>query len=293
MVSKFAIIALAVAALAVLETEAKAVPVPAAEPMPMVVDVFGSPLLFARDKRASAYRTYPQRTMMFTGFYRPTRHSEDDQAGGVYAQGGSVGGGAYFGKQPQYLNQHDGPQPVDEPEISSADAEASPAAPEDDGQEEPQAQEHESSEQQPQENPDTEAENPIFHDSPKPEKPVQKQPSKSKKGKKIPTPSEDESDEYDADEEDEPVSPFRPGKGKPNKQYPSLNNFFPMVFSFPRGTAGRRGSSSGSVDSIPGMITAIANSFSTGKGGIASSVATAYGGSSTKKPRRPSQSPAH
>jgi len=67
-------------------------------------------------------------------------------------------------------------------------------------------------------------------------------------------------------------------KGNRRRQgYPHLNNFFPMVFSFPR-LATRAGSSG----SLPGAITAIANSYSTGKGGVASSVATAYGGSPSK-----------
>lgn len=91
------------------------------------------------------------------------------------------------------------------------------------------------------------------------------------------TPVTDESDE-DEDEEDydddQPAVPFVPFKGNRRRQkFPHLNNFFPMVFSFPR--VATRAGSSGS----PGTITAIANSYSTGKGGVASSVATAYGGS--------------
>lgn len=79
------------------------------------------------------------------------------------------------------------------------------------------------------------------------------------------------------EEDDEPVVPFVPFKGNRRRQgYPHLNNFFPMVFSFPR-----LGTRAGSSGSLPGAITAIANSFSTGKGGVASSVATAYGGSPT------------
>ena len=95
------------------------------------MDMFGSPLMIVRDKRASNTNPYAQRAMLFTGFYRPTRRSPaGGQAGGIYAQGNSVGGGAYFG-QPQYLRE-EGPEPADEPEIVSADAEASPAAPEHD-----------------------------------------------------------------------------------------------------------------------------------------------------------------
>lgn len=90
------------------------------------------------------------------------------------------------------------------------------------------------------------------------------------------TSEEDDEDEVD-DEDDEPVVPFIPFKGNKRRQgYPNLNNFFPMVFSFPK--LATRAESSGS---FPGAITAIANSYSTGKGGVASSVATAYGGSPT------------
>lgn len=85
---------------------------------------------------------------------------------------------------------------------------------------------------------------------------------------------DDDEDEMDEDD-DEPNVPFVSFKGNRRHQnYPHLNNFFPMVFSFPR-SATRAGSS----ESLPGAITAIANSYSTGKGGVASSVATAYGGS--------------
>ena len=95
--------------------------------------------------------------------------------------------------------------------------------------------------------------------------------------------AEDDEEEYEDEEDDEPLaSPVVPSKGNKGRRnkYPSLNNYFPMVFTFPRGV-GRRGSSSSGADSIPGMITAIANSYSTAKGGVASSVARAYGGAPT------------
>lgn len=53
---------------------------------------------------------------MLTGYYRPSKGLIDNQAGSVYAQGASVGGGAYF-EQPRYLMV----QP-DERQISTADA---------------------------------------------------------------------------------------------------------------------------------------------------------------------------
>lgn len=96
----------------------------------------------------------------------------------------------------------------------------------------------------------------------------------TKKPHKTPIFDEEDEDEEDEDD-DQPAVPFVPFKGNRRRQkFPHLNNFFPMVFSFPR-LATRAGSSG----SVPGTITAIANSYSTGKGGVASSVATAYGGS--------------
>lgn len=100
---------------------------------------------------------------------------------------------------------------------------------------------------------------------------------RNKKTQKTPVDTSEEDDEeevYD-EEDDEPVVPFVPFKGNKRRQgYPNLNNFFPMVFSFPR-----LPTRAGSSGSFPDAITAIANSYSTAKGGIASSVATAYGGS--------------
>lgn len=85
--------------------------------------------------------------------------------------------------------------------------------------------------------------------------------------------SDDDEDSVESEDDDEEDSkPFVPFKSNKRGEMPNnLNNFFPMIFSFPK--SGARGGSS------PGTITAIANSFSTGKSGIASSVATAYGGS--------------
>lgn len=98
----------------------------------------------------------------------------------------------------------------------------------------------------------------------------------TKKPHKTPvTDDEDEDEDEEDEDDDQPPVPFVPFKGNRRRQkFPHLNNFFPMIFSFPR-LATRAGSSG----SVPGTITAIANSYSTGKGGVASSVATAYGGS--------------
>lgn len=96
-----------------------------------------------------------------------------------------------------------------------------------------------------------------------------------KKNRKPPVAVDDDEEE---DEDDDELSvPFVPFKGNRRRQnYPNLNNFFPMMFSFHG--ANTRSGTSGS-GSPPGAITAIANSYSTAKGGVASSVATAYGGS--------------
>ena len=140
-----------------------------------------------------------------------------------------------------------------------------------------------------QDNSESEAEKPASNpEAVEPQQPTHKTPSKShsKAGKKMPMPAaaaEDDEEEYEDEEDDEPLaSPVVPSKGNKGRRnkYPSLNNYFPMVFTFPRGV-GRRGSSSSGADSIPGMITAIANSYSTAKGGVASSVARAYGGAPT------------
>lgn len=64
---------------------------------------------------------------MFTGYYRPVRRtSNGGQATGVFAQGNAVTGGAFFGGMHTPRLQG-GPQPIDEPEVSSASAQAAPA----------------------------------------------------------------------------------------------------------------------------------------------------------------------
>lgn len=114
---------------------------------------------------------------------------------------------------------------------------------------------------------------------PDPEAPsVLIKPPPVKKGKKTPVPVDDDEDDEDEDEDETPYVPFLPGKGNRRQggYVPNLNNLFPMMFSFPG--LSRQAGSSGTP---PGVVTAIANSYSTGKGGVASSVATAYGGSPT------------
>lgn len=110
---------------------------------------------------------------------------------------------------------------------------------------------------------------------------------KSSNGKKTVVVREEETDQDNEEEnedneeddvDDDELSPIVPFKGpskRRNNNLPNLNNIFPMVFRFPNSY---RKNSNG--ETLPELITAIANSYSTGKGGVASSVATAYGGPS-------------
>lgn len=92
-----------------------------------MLDPYGNPIVFLREKR-TAVHPYPHRAMMFTGYYRPVRRSsQGGQATGVFAQGNAVSGEAFFaGMQPPHLNN--GPEPIEEPEVSSAEAQAAPGA---------------------------------------------------------------------------------------------------------------------------------------------------------------------
>ncbi|XP_011872850.1 PREDICTED: SKI family transcriptional corepressor 2 [Vollenhovia emeryi] len=305
----FALIAIAST---VAMAESRVIP---AEPLSITLDAYGNPVMFLREKRA-ALRPYPHRTMMFAGYYRPIRRtSNGGQATGVFAQGNAVSGEAFFGDvhAPHFK---DGPEPIEEPEVSSAEAQAAPEEEQEHEyhrhhHEEEQHHHHDEEEQLHRDEPHYHHHHhhqdslvpqghhesdqiPLTTEIAQPtEKPitatvvsaVRPKVHHSKKTHKTPiTVDADDDDEDDADEEDdEPAVPFVPFKGNRRRQgYPHLNNFFPMVFSFPR-LATRAGSSG----SLPGAITAIANSYSTGKGGVASSVATAYGGSPTGKKRRP------
>ncbi|XP_043287861.1 uncharacterized protein [Venturia canescens] len=270
------------------------------KPVAVTVDSYGNPVVYLRDKRAPA--GYPQRTMMFTGYYRPVRRSNDAQATGVFAQGNAVSGGSYVAEKPDYLER--GPEPIDDSGLSSSEAEAAPNPVEQDAQDEQQVKYTPGKGQYDDEAPNQEhdkqsadpADPPVVEDAaPEPTK-ATKRPTKTvrpQKTKKRPTVSEsdeeyeDESDD-DFDDDDEPGAPFIPFKSNRRRNnMPNLNNFFPMVFSFPRGIA--RGGSA-DYDSTPGMITAIANSYSTGKkGGVASSMATAYGGAPQGKKHRRAQ----
>ncbi|XP_018339159.1 PREDICTED: uncharacterized protein LOC108746721 [Trachymyrmex septentrionalis] len=317
MVNYISFVLIAMASVAIAES--RVIP---AKPISVTLDTYGNPVMFLREKR-TAVRPYPHRTMMFTGYYRPIRRTNNSgQATGVFAQGNAVSGEAFFGGM-HTPHLKGGPEPIEESEVSSAEAQAAPAPEEQEREyhhhrnevhrhEEEQHHEHRHDEEeqlhpddphyhyhhhhqdslipqghheleqipltteiaQPTEKPftATEASRPKMHHT-----------KKTHKTPVIVNADDDDDDEDEVDEEDdEPVVPFVPFKGRRRQKYPHLNNFFPMVFSFPR-LATRAGSSG----SVPGAITAIANSYSTGKGGVASSVATAYGGSPTGKKQRP------
>lgn len=86
-------------------------------------------------------------------------------------------------------------------------------------------------------------------------------PPKRKTNRKIKAEEED-----DVGEEDSAIVPNKPG------------SYFPIVF---RGYGGRSGAGGSG-----GGVTAIANSYSTGKGGVATSHATAYGGPAPSKSKK-------
>lgn len=93
-----------------------------------MLDSYGNPIVFLREKR-TAVHPYPHRAMMFTGYYRPVRRSNHGgQATGVFAQGNSVSGEAFFGGLQQQSRLKNGPEPIEEPEVSSAEAHAAPGA---------------------------------------------------------------------------------------------------------------------------------------------------------------------
>ncbi|XP_012149864.1 uncharacterized protein LOC105663708 isoform X2 [Megachile rotundata] len=305
-----------VVAAVVAVAESRAIP---AEPI--MLDPYGNPIVFLREKR-TAVHPYPHRAMMFTGYYRPVRRSSHGgQATGVFAQGNAVSGEAFFGGM-QAPHLKNGPEPIEEPEVSSAEAEAAPEpehpysqdeqTQEQEYQPEEQVHQHQQEEQYPQEEVQEEQHKqhlPPQNEQPEPEaaptlsteaspvtlaeeshpsievtttRPKVQHGKKTKKTQVVVEEDDDDDEEYD----DEPVVPFVPFKGNRRRQnYPNLNNFFPMVFSFP-GASSR----SGAPGSPPGAVTAIANSYSTGKGGVANSVATAYGGSHNGK-KKPAPTP--
>ncbi|XP_011304032.1 uncharacterized protein [Fopius arisanus] len=224
-------------------TEARSL---AKAPVSIVLGPNAREMLMMRSKRHPV--PYPQRALMISGYYRPTR---SDPLTGVFAQ-----------------------EPADD--VTSAAAEAAPDG--GDGNEENYSDDR--TDEQPQDDIQ-----PYGTDAPGSDKSITgennpaKRPVKANKAtKKNKKTTADESEEEVEEESDEEEL-----YDKKRGRLPNFNNFFPMVFRFPN-SYGHRGSES--EGSPPGMITAIANSYSTGKGGIASSIATAYGGTPNGKKKR-------
>lgn len=90
-------------------------------------------------------------------------------------------------------------------------------------------------------------------------------------------PAGEDSEEEEEEEDDEPLF-FVRRKGKGRSQGPVYNSYFPIVFGaypgFGVGSGREREDGNGNN---PGVATAIANSYSTGRGAVATSHATAYG----------------
>ncbi|CAL1681854.1 unnamed protein product [Lasius platythorax] len=287
--------------------ESRVVP---AKPTSGILDPDSSPIMFLREKRTVA-RPYPHRAMMFTGYYRPIRRTGNGQATGLFAQGNAVSGETFFSGMHHAPHLKDGPEPIEESEVSSAQAHAAPASDEEHhhhhyhhqnevyrhGEEQYHEHRHHEDETHHHHHQDSSTSQEHYEPEQIPltteiaqsaEEPTSTEVSvtrpkvhHTKKPHKTPVFDDEDEDEEDEDD-DQPAVPFVPFKGNRRRQkFPHLNNFFPMVFSFPR-VATRAGSSG----SVPGTITAIANSYSTAKGGVASSVATAYGGSPIGKKRR-------
>uniref|UniRef100_A0A0C9S1Y6 Uncharacterized protein n=1 Tax=Fopius arisanus TaxID=64838 RepID=A0A0C9S1Y6_9HYME len=246
-------------------TEARSL---AKAPVSIVLGPNAREMLMMRSKRHPV--PYPQRALMISGYYRPTR---SDPLTGVFAQGNAVSGRSSLGgSHPNYLQS--GPEPADD--VTSAAAEAAPDG--GDGNEENYSDDR--TDEQPQDDIQ-----PYGTDAPGSDKSITgennpaKRPVKANKAtKKNKKTTADESEEEVEEESDEEEL-----YDKKRGRLPNFNNFFPMVFRFPN-SYGHRGSES--EGSPPGMITAIANSYSTGKGGIASSIATAYGGTPNGKKKR-------
>nr|CAD7260909.1 unnamed protein product [Timema shepardi] len=97
---------------------------------------------------------------------------------------------------------------------------------------------------------------------------------KSKTPRLVPnSPKEEDDDDQDYEEETNNGPSSFPGKNVgPGKNY---NSYFPVYFGLP-GYGSRSQGEGGPLN--PGVATAIANSFSNGRGAVATSHATAYGG---------------
>lgn len=93
----------------------------------------------------------------------------------------------------------------------------------------------------------------------------------SKKKKPLTSTTPETPNEDAGEEEDDNTASSWPF---PSRNFPAYNTFFPIVLG---GYPNSRTRNTNDENAYPGAATAIANSFSTGKGGVASSHATAFG----------------
>jgi hypothetical protein len=204
---------------------------------------------FVRPRRAPLHRT-----MLISGYYRPLyaqrrQGYEPETAMTAFATGESVAAGSYLGARlPNCISCDTVEQQQDTPEFV------------------PQLD-------QPQAEPEAEVEKPVsdlsdgeLSEALVPVVPASDEvaepiaPPKRKTNKKLKQPVIADDDESDDVGEQQDTHPLRRGQ----------NTYFPIMFSGYPGRSASGGSGGG--------VTAIANAYSTGKGGVATSHATAYGG---------------
>ncbi|XP_044741062.1 uncharacterized protein LOC123302265 [Chrysoperla carnea] len=251
-----------------------------------------SPIGYRAYRSANGPRASPQSTMVFHGYYaRPVIRTRQglplpDGAMTAFAAGETVQtGSAYLPPNPEYIpdcRAVNCQETQDSQRVApiSIDGNQQPS-----NELQPPENEPESVEQQePEQNqipidsdvPVTDSDEPVLISSTT----VKSVPKKAKKPnqprrEELPAPDDEEDDEDDG---------YNPFIGGGRRNFPVYNSFFPMMFGGGGGYGGvsggsrKKGSQSDGSSSYPSGATAIANSFSTGKGGVATSHATAYGG---------------
>lgn len=222
------------------------------------------------------------------GYGRPfvSRNYEPHTAMSAFAAGNTVSAGSFYGAQQQPpaaptpdCSQCNSVVPPAAPEVPPSEAPAAAAAPApEDRPEEAVPEETPVVDEQPEEQLPNDEPVPVSTEAPVVTKdepknkdtPRGKVPSSKPGKRRPPVQEEEEEDDEDSDEEESPLPGLLPG-GKKKGQGNFYNSYFPIFFGgYPSGRSG--------ADGNPGAATAIANSFSKGKGAVATSHATAYGG---------------
>lgn len=226
-----------------------------------------------RLRRAPAAAAARQRTMLVSGFYRPRLFAqrrqgyEPETAMSAFATGENVAAGSFLGSKlgPCANCAEQDPEQQDTP-LEQGQFDELPA-------------------QQPEQIPLSDAVDPA-------------EPADAVE------PADEPISDYVGEAELAPIKPARTPKQKPSKKVQKQESeesdvadeeeaaqvtgrrpyasYFPIVFSGYPGGAARSGASGGGH----GGVTAIANSYSTGKGGVATSHATAYGSGAAPKSRK-------